>query len=253
MTKTNKPQRGSAHVLVVVILVLVLITALGWIFWQNFIHKETTQTDTGTEKIAIPTPKNDTQQLTDGKTSDIFGPFLTFKYPSNWQLTEKIQGPVPPNQSVGGTSQTIELRSPTGKFSVVYSIAANGGIGGMCLPEETGRVESISYSQLTNFSQVGYATYIVSDKAGGYTAYSGIVGNRNASVKKGDSACDLAYAGVIGGLKKDTENVQNIMIFEASVHPAEKKEGMDASYYRELYSGQEFETAKSILLSTRLQ
>lgn len=33
-------QQGSAHVVLVVILVVTLIASLGWIFWQNFIYKE---------------------------------------------------------------------------------------------------------------------------------------------------------------------------------------------------------------------
>ena len=36
---------GSAHIVVIICLVLALITALGWIFYQNFIHKETPQKD----------------------------------------------------------------------------------------------------------------------------------------------------------------------------------------------------------------
>lgn len=38
--------RGEATTVVIVVLVLIVLTALGWIFWQNFIHKETTKTET---------------------------------------------------------------------------------------------------------------------------------------------------------------------------------------------------------------
>ena len=39
-------QRGSAHVVVTLCLVIALLFALGWIFWQNFVHKESTKKDT---------------------------------------------------------------------------------------------------------------------------------------------------------------------------------------------------------------
>ncbi len=39
-------QQGSAHAVVVICLVLALVTALGWIFYQNFIAKEPSKKDT---------------------------------------------------------------------------------------------------------------------------------------------------------------------------------------------------------------
>ncbi len=39
-------QQGSAHAVVVIVLVLALITALGWIFYQNFVYKAPTKKDT---------------------------------------------------------------------------------------------------------------------------------------------------------------------------------------------------------------
>lgn len=46
MIKTSQNQTGSAHVLIVVILVVALLGALGFIFWQNLINKEKTKIDT---------------------------------------------------------------------------------------------------------------------------------------------------------------------------------------------------------------
>lgn len=40
MMKRSNDEKGSAHAVVVICLVLVIAAALGWIFWQNFIHKE---------------------------------------------------------------------------------------------------------------------------------------------------------------------------------------------------------------------
>lgn len=46
MAQADIKQRGSAHVVIIICLVIALITALGWIFWQNFVHKEATKKDT---------------------------------------------------------------------------------------------------------------------------------------------------------------------------------------------------------------
>jgi cytoskeletal protein RodZ len=46
-----KSQKGSAHVVVVIILVLALLGALGFIFWQNFMQKNDTITKTE-DKVA---------------------------------------------------------------------------------------------------------------------------------------------------------------------------------------------------------
>ncbi|HEY1085729.1 MAG TPA: hypothetical protein VGE34_03330 [Candidatus Saccharimonadales bacterium] len=45
-----KKQSGSAHVVIIIVLVLALLTSLGWIFWQNFIYKEPVVTKTDTSK-----------------------------------------------------------------------------------------------------------------------------------------------------------------------------------------------------------
>jgi len=48
MKKYNK-QQGSAHVIIIIILVLVILGLLGFVFWQNFIVKNTNDSATKTE------------------------------------------------------------------------------------------------------------------------------------------------------------------------------------------------------------
>jgi len=52
-----KKEAGSAHIIVIVVLVIALVASLGWIFWQNFVQTDTpkkqeltAQTDTTQEK-----------------------------------------------------------------------------------------------------------------------------------------------------------------------------------------------------------
>lgn len=44
-----KKQSGSAHVIIIVILVIALLGVLGFVFWQNFINKKDLPTDRGLE------------------------------------------------------------------------------------------------------------------------------------------------------------------------------------------------------------
>lgn len=58
-------QQGSAHVVVVICLVLALVAALGWIFYQNFIYKEPVKKDTDLVVVdkKNETPTNETNRL----------------------------------------------------------------------------------------------------------------------------------------------------------------------------------------------
>lgn len=52
MIKNSSKQTGSAHVIIVVILILALVGTLGFIFWQNFIHKEAATTQKNTSNTS---------------------------------------------------------------------------------------------------------------------------------------------------------------------------------------------------------
>lgn len=53
-----KKQSGSAHVIIVIILVVALIGALGFIFWQNFVAKKA-DTKTSSEETSKPAAKEE--------------------------------------------------------------------------------------------------------------------------------------------------------------------------------------------------
>ncbi len=63
-------QQGSAHVVVVVCLVIALIFALSWIFWQNFVHEEPVKKDT--ELVVVkPKTSSNTQKQPSGSTGTV--------------------------------------------------------------------------------------------------------------------------------------------------------------------------------------
>jgi uncharacterized protein YxeA len=64
-------QKGSMEAIIMICLVLALITALGWIFWQNFIHKEEANKQTDVvviEKNKTASKDSATQSQTGKKT-----------------------------------------------------------------------------------------------------------------------------------------------------------------------------------------
>jgi len=69
MIKNSSSQKGSAHVIIVIILVLALLGALGFIFWQNFLNKDTDDsstpaaTSTGTDKTVTQDEKTKQEYL----------------------------------------------------------------------------------------------------------------------------------------------------------------------------------------------
>jgi cytoskeletal protein RodZ len=90
MINKNHSQKGSAHVVIIVILVIALLGALGFVFWKNFIYKE------------VETDKN-SQQTTDNQSKDQYAGWKTFsspndlysmKYPADWIVNyESNDGP----------------------------------------------------------------------------------------------------------------------------------------------------------------
>lgn len=46
MVKNSSPQTGSAHVIIIVVLIVALVGTLGFVFWQNFINTEVSSDQT---------------------------------------------------------------------------------------------------------------------------------------------------------------------------------------------------------------
>lgn len=105
--KKYHAQKGSAHAVVVICLVLALITALGWIFWQNFIHKEPTNKQTDVVVVhkdkEIAKPKNEMTITHSGRT-------VVLEYPDGW--SEKSEAPAT------DTSVNKSLVSTDGRYKI---------------------------------------------------------------------------------------------------------------------------------------
>ncbi|HEY0965077.1 MAG TPA: hypothetical protein VGE13_01210 [Candidatus Saccharimonadales bacterium] len=85
-------QRGSAHIVIIICLVLALVTTLGWVFYQNFIYKETPNKDTDLivveKKDDSPDKSKDTNEQDSEDFLAISSWNVKFKLPSSLQDTK---------------------------------------------------------------------------------------------------------------------------------------------------------------------
>ena len=100
--KQRQLQRGSAHAVIIIVLVVALLGALGYIYWQNFVGNQQTngQTDTKTTTDAVSPVTTSYGDLS-----------LTLDAPKEWKV-EKTDHTMPAK-----ASQTM-ITSPSGKVGV---------------------------------------------------------------------------------------------------------------------------------------
>ena len=77
-------QKGFAHAVLLIGLLIALIGALGFIFWQNFIHKEPEESQTSV--VGKNHPESKVENNTPVVSNNVFdSDQLSFDYPNEWQ------------------------------------------------------------------------------------------------------------------------------------------------------------------------
>lgn len=125
--KKQNYNRGSAHVVVIVILVIALLCALGFVFYQNFIEKKKpVESPSQTTAISQTNAKPDGSALTETTTVGYSDRMVTLNYPKEWTV-EKISQ----TQASADGASTSVISSPDNKYFVTVSVYS-GGLGGAC-------------------------------------------------------------------------------------------------------------------------
>lgn len=106
-----KTEQGSAHFIIIIVLVLSLITALGWIFWQNFIYEAPPVTNVDVVKV----DQNDTKSDDDSPAQS----------PES-RLQELYSKYLADTSSYKGDSELITLKQ-TGYITADYVTENNSG------------------------------------------------------------------------------------------------------------------------------
>lgn len=253
MKKQRTQQNGSAHVIIMVVLVVALIGALGYIFYQNFIAKKDSQSSASTQtssssnqSSASASTSAPVAKFIAGSIDASFETKLTMQYPDTWKYAQSMSGDVAANST---WLQNITIASPSGKYVVKYTVGAGGGIGGTCNPSENGVLAAVSYENLNTFDGVSYVeqTYANVPAQGGLDdgrkGFVGLMSTATATtVKTGNSVCDTYLKEVI----KLADN-NYVQLINASIQIADTD---SADKLKSALSGTEYEQAKSILLST---
>lgn len=242
-------QKGSAHSIVIVLLVAGLIGALGWIFWQNVQKQNQNAADkTPSQTSHVTKPKPIELASSSSEILATISP-VTFDYPKDWTLTRTITGQNPPTDGEV-TTEVIKIVAPDTSVSVNYNIGIGGGAGGACLPEDGGTIQKLSYESLPRSSGVSFSTYQVKEKDGTIRNYAGLLKTRVggkldlATLKAGDTSCALLMRDLLAIEKPGDSSFLTGKIELAY-------ESNPVSVY-EKYSGKAYEQAKSILTSTKM-
>lgn len=112
---------------VLIVAVIGLLGAVGWLFWNNIANKTTPQnTTTESTSQESPAPSSTTTQTYISKPTQ-----LTFDYPSDWKLEDDSDSYTFEFESEGnrGTQDHKRLTSPDG-FILYFSSRSYGGMGG---------------------------------------------------------------------------------------------------------------------------
>lgn len=221
----TRSQKGSAHVAIIIVLVLALIGALGWIFWQNFAtktgkvsnYKECTKAidsklqesypevcvtkdgqrfvnpDQKAEKSGAGASDKTTIKTKTLVMNTVFANGLSLEYPENWQISHVKSANNAPAKVGAFNSDEYILTSPDSSIDLSIKQASGGGLGGTCDPENTPTFSSFSYEESKLWSVKSYADYVYFD-SGKYFVAQGLADNeRTKTIKAGDSLCKGGY------------------------------------------------------------
>lgn len=212
----KKFSRGEAHTVIIIVLVVALLGALGYIFYANFIAKkaDTGKQDASDSKVA-ETPKQETpkEELTTVTLNDIFKPGLAYAYPKSWSERRASSGEVPITEN-GTTSQSSIVTTADKTIDITIEMMVGGGIGGYCNPDEEKNLDWFAYEKSKNLSGFAYVEYIYQDQYQNnqWVVQQGLgASDKATTIKSGDSSCDVRYA-TITPLSKITTVGQGAML-----------------------------------------
>ena len=255
-------KKGDAHAVIIILLTVALVGALGWIFWQN-LDKNKQTANTAPVVNAEKNPKSSDDNVAAVKTERAtienfkkYGVDISFSYPETWKVNHTAASNIVTKDAVDETTTVV---SPDGMYTVSYRIGANGGLGGMCVPEENGTISSIAYEHLSAATALDFVELTTKNNDGTYSRES-LLGQagKSKNLKVNDTACATYMIGVVplnpGG--ETAVTLLNASIKIKGYNDGESPDQLgkkDVASLDRLYSGKDYEAAKTILLSTTVK
>lgn len=168
MIINSHKQTGSAHVAIVAILVILLIGALGFIFWQNYITKNEQQPST--VQVATGNSKKDEGVLVQDERYSVLEDWgVRFKLDKRLEATEVVQ--YKQNEQVEDGKAYYLLNTERGKVAAQKACPSSSSPTGLGLYRFTDKSSINSEGELLNDTAVnGYYYVLVTF---GWTCQSG--------------------------------------------------------------------------------
>jgi len=235
-------QTGSAHIIVIILLIIALFAALGVVFYQNFVIKKADNSRADTSS-SVPLSTTKTARIAFNST------IYALDYPEKWTVKSD-----PLDNS--GTSTTFT--SPDQKVQAAFTISG-GGVGGSCdvndglkvsyykvYPEAVTKLSSQPLSMVeTMFDAPG----------GGYYYGIGLTPDSGAThAAVGDTHCNVTQVGFAASLVTDGTKITSPTIIAKILFPKLTKEGAPVSEMqpvKELLATDDYKAAVKVLESAR--
>lgn len=248
----SKKQDGSAHVVIIIVLVMALIGALGWIFCRNLSAADDSG-KTGSSVKKIPQKKTqDTVETTKLAMTDIYTDGLMLSYPEGWTVRHLPEHGDLPLSREGATFDTYILTSPDSTVDLSVSQMSGGGYGGTCDPDTEPIISSFSYEGSTTWKTMAYADYVVK-REGSYLVDQGLASLENArKIHANETSCAVGYLYLLDTGKKALPDMNIMMSTSLSKHGVDGGVGFDTLDQAKAYlTGDNGQAVRNILLSIR--
>lgn len=208
----KQSQSGSIHLVIFMVLIIALIGALGFIYYQNFMQPEkndtTNLTTTDTKDAVVLLDKSITENVT--------GDNLTLDYPNNWILTSQTS--LNPDQGI--SNEKIFITSPDTNIKITFWSGVSG-IGGFCDPETNGTLSSVKTYSMPNYSGRTLYETVTSDLVFG----AGVLTNNDA-IQVGSSACEKGL-GFFNSSNRSTNQLG--IVFKNNLPPADSIDSINSA------------------------
>lgn len=246
MRHKSTGDRGSAHVVIIAVLSLLLVGALGMVFYQNFIAKKTNTSDQH-KPATTPVAATKTTQIAFNST------IYELDYPKDWTVTTtKLEA-----SRRGGTSTAIT--NPDKTMQVTFHISELG-VGGACdnndgLKISHYKVYPQAVKTLTDMPL--YLVETMSDHTGGGYDYKiGLTldgGDTHAIV--GDSHCNIAHVGLASAVLTSNGQLEKPTLMATIDFPrlpaGPEAAAKDMQEIRDFLKTSDYTKAREVLESTR--
>jgi len=251
-------QKGSAHVVIIIIFVIAILGALGFVLWNNFLKPEAPKSTEVTQQVEESEAPKD--NLTEIAGDETLGTNVAIKYPAGWTYKQSINTTTASDVSVYDKDDVVQdqdvITSPSGDVIVTLSTTVPGGVGGICDNNER-KVVFIDRAPIEKYPNVNFLANINQNT---YETTSGSISNTTYSIgasrktkeidavtTQSNTACDLMYASLINFKAEPGTPFIQLGITFGSIKDDDPT--LNAEKIQAKMKGEEYETAKRIVQS----